>query len=516
VLAASLSDILRLLERDGFDMLERARGDVVARAIESLDEHTRRQNATILALQGALQATAGKFARAESLLRRALAKAGSNRDLFAITSLRLASLVANQGGEIASVLDPVANDRGQSAAHRAEAISLVLAAQALTGETNAVKASIAEIEELLPAIEYDATRARILHHLGIANRRIGEIDRSVLALVRSSDLASDLHLYSVASRAHAVLSNLALHEEDDVGQQLRYAELAADAATKAGDVFALRTSLLQILGAHMRLGDIGKSTMVEQRLASIRADDSARRYLALFRSVRFAWDGRFGEAHRLIASSWPRIHFDFDRVSSGAHFAVFLSLDGRRETSMRVVREVLEIAASVPASGVFRTRSLALSRTLCALAEFANHRFTCGERILRGIAIEDQVARCAVEVVRMIGRAGKPQQQANREMIVENLNALRELGHGDAARLFIAAFERLRWKGDDVRSRPLLTRSQQEVLGLLAAGLVPKEIAIETARSVNTVRVHIANAIERLECHGQRQAVIAARHLGLI
>ncbi len=46
VLAASPSDVLRLLERDGFDMLERARGDVVARAIESLDENTRRRNAS--------------------------------------------------------------------------------------------------------------------------------------------------------------------------------------------------------------------------------------------------------------------------------------------------------------------------------------------------------------------------------------------------------------------------------------------------------------------------------------
>ncbi len=125
VLAASSGDVVRLLEREGFDMLERARGDVVARAIESLDETARRQNATILALQGTLQATAGKFARAESLLRRALAKASTNRDLFAITSLRLASLVGNQGGDDCRAPRCLsAEDRGQSAAHRAEAYRL--------------------------------------------------------------------------------------------------------------------------------------------------------------------------------------------------------------------------------------------------------------------------------------------------------------------------------------------------------------------------------------------------------
>ena len=92
VAAASSSDVLRLLDRHGFDLLERARGDVVARAIEALDEKTRRGNAVVLGLQGALQAIAGKFARAESLLRRALARAAGDRDLVAVTSLRLASL----------------------------------------------------------------------------------------------------------------------------------------------------------------------------------------------------------------------------------------------------------------------------------------------------------------------------------------------------------------------------------------------------------------------------------------
>ncbi len=275
----------------------------------------------------------------------------------------------------------------------------------MAGEVTAVTTRLAEVERLLPEIESDLTRARILHHFGVANRHIGETDRATQALIRSSNLASELHLYSIASRASAVLSNLVLHVEDDTKQQLAYAELAADAATKAGDVFALRTALLQILGAHMRLGDIAGSVALEQRIAGIRTDDSARRYLALFRSMRLAWDGRFEEAHYLIAPCWARMHFDFDRVSCGAHFALFLGLDGRRESSMRLVREVLGIAATVSICGVFRSRSLALSKTLCALAEFANRRFIYGERILRAISAGDAVTRCAVETAAMIGHS---------------------------------------------------------------------------------------------------------------
>ena len=144
VLAGTQSDVVRLLEQHGFDMLERARGDVVARAIEALADPTRRENATVLGLQGALQAIAGKFARAESLLRRSLAKAGTNRDLVAIVSLRLASIIGNQGGDVrlrwtrwptmhANALD------------RAEALSLIAARRRDAGDAHIAKRFIKQI-----------------------------------------------------------------------------------------------------------------------------------------------------------------------------------------------------------------------------------------------------------------------------------------------------------------------------------------------------------------------------------
>lgn len=115
VAAGARQDVLRLIEGHGFDLLERAQSDVVSRAIEALDEPTRRENATVLALQGALQATAGKFARAESLLRRSLARAGNNRDLTATASLRLGAMMGNQGSDLGPILGPIADDRSYGA-----------------------------------------------------------------------------------------------------------------------------------------------------------------------------------------------------------------------------------------------------------------------------------------------------------------------------------------------------------------------------------------------------------------
>jgi ATP/maltotriose-dependent transcriptional regulator MalT len=517
VLAASSGDVVRLLEHHGFDMLERARGDVVARAIESLDDTTRRENATILALQGTLQAIAGKFARAESLLRRSLARAGYNRDLFAITSLRLASIVANQGGDVGDLLGAVGDDGEQSIARRAEALSLIAGKEAVGGDLVAARAALDRLEPLLIEIDSDIVRAKVLHYTGIAFHHLGAANRAFEVLIQSSELASELHLYSIESRADAVLSNLALHEEDDVERQLRYAESAAAAATKAGDAYALQTALLQELSAQMRRGDVEKSISIEQRLAAIRKDDLAARYLALFRSVRLAWEGRFAEAHQLVASCWTRMPFDFDRLVSGSEYALFLALDGRREESTRLVREILDQADSSELSGRFRIRSVAIAKALGALAEAINGRATQADRIIRGVkANGDAVIALTASTVENVLARLRHRGESGADRVMVGIEELCGLGYADVAKLLGAVDRVLSFGEAASQVHADLTRSEIEVLKFLDEGLIPKEIAERTERSVYTVRVHIANIIAKLGCHGRLEAIRKAQREGLI
>jgi len=516
VLAASSVNVVRLLERDGFDMLERARGDVVARAIESLDETTRRQNASILALQGSLQATAGKFARAESLFRRALAKAGTNRDLFAITSLRLASLVANQGGDVSALLSAVGDDDGQNAARRAEALSLMAGKAAVSGDHAAAKAALARLEPLLLEIDSDIVRAKVLHHAGIAYHNLGIANRAFDVLTLSSEVAADLHLYSIESRANAVLSNLMLHEEDNVECQLRYAEVAAAAATKAADAFALQTALLQMLSAQMRRGNVEQSIVIEQRLAGVRKDDLAGRFLALFRAVRLAWEGRFAEAHQLVASCWSRMPFTFDRVVSGSEFALFLAVDGKGDESGKMTKEVLTILNASAVTGRFRVRSMAIAKALSALAEAISGRTIQADRILRGIrATEDDVIMLVVSTVDCVLLRLTQKGDAGERRVRSGIADLSCLGYADVARLLGAVDRALSLRPDGAQAAPL-TPSEVDVLRLLNEGLIPKEIAQRKNRSVCTIRVHIANAIAKLGCHGRSQAIRRARLQGII
>ena len=517
VSAAAPADVVRLLEQNGFDMLERARGDVVARALDSLDEATRRDNATVLALQGALQAIAGKFARAESLLRRALSRAGENRNLVAIASLRLGTLLANQGGDVTSLLGAVGEDLEQSGARRAEALSLIAGKKAVTGDLEAARSALEQVEPLLLEIDSDVVRAKVLHYMGIAFHHIGAADRAFQVLTLSRDLSAELHLYSTESRASAVLSNLVLHELDDVEQQLKCAQSAADAAEKGGDAFALQTALLQMLSAEMRKGNIEKSIAIEQRLATTRIDELATRYLTLFRSVRLAWEGRFAEAHRLAASCWEHMPFDFDRIVSGSEYVLFLAVDAQQELSVKLTREIRDQLRACDVSGLFRVRSLAVARALCALAEAINGRVTHADRELnRVVADGDPVIAQTVKTIADIVARLRNLGEGGANRVMEGAKALAELGYADLARLLGAVDRVLSHGRAAIIQGADLTPSEVDVLRLLAAGFVPKDIATRTGRSVHTVRVHIANVISKVGCHGRAEAIRWAHQQGLI
>ncbi len=512
----STANVVRLLERHGFELIERARSDVVARAIAALDETTRHENATALALQGALHAIAGKFARAESLFRRALARAGSDRDLVATTSLRLAALLANQGGDVTDILDPVFGDAKQEPGYRAGALALSAAERAMRGDISTLAESTAAVEDLLPLVACDVTRAKVLYHLGIAARHGADVQGAFARLTQAAETATDLHLFGLASRIHAALANLSLHHDDDVALQLRFAQLAADAAIKAGDSGALRTALLQMLSGHMRRGESEASIAIERRLLANHKDALVVRYVTIFRAVRLAWSGQFAEAHPLMSSRWNEMLPGIDSIACGAQLALFLALDNRGDASSVVVVEVIGRIRALKVSVRFDLRSLMISRVFCILAEHANGRHDHAERAIRRLKSDDPVERAVIDIgkriLRSLGDGPAPSGVETAKSIANLMND----GYGDVALILRSAHTQLNRSKGQVIAYGRLTTSELEILRLLADGRVPKEIAEETSRSVNTVRVHITNTIEKLNCRGSRSAIKVARERGLI
>ncbi|HEY2474148.1 MAG TPA: LuxR C-terminal-related transcriptional regulator [Candidatus Cybelea sp.] len=514
--AASPAEVLRLLESQGFNLLERARSDVVSRALEALDERTMRDNAAALALRGALESIAGRFTQSESLLRRALSQA-SSRDLLANISLRLAALSANQGRDARDLLREVADDPEQSAAYRAEAVSLVAGQRAASGDVQIAADAASQAEMLLTLVDSDVVSAKVLHHIGIAYHHLGMASRAFEVLAQSTELADEWHLFGLSSRAKAVLSNLVLHERDDVEGQLRYAESAVIAATKAGDTYALQTALLQMLSAQMRRGHVERSIAIEQRLGN-HSIDLVAKYLPIFRSLRLAWEGRFREAHSLLASCWQQMTFTFDRLYCGSEYALFLAMDGKHGEAAALVREVLDSLKSAEgATGLFPVRAVAIARALCALTEAINGRTSYAERLLRNLYSSRDDVVCAVgKAVEGLVWRSRAGSGPGSDRVRERIERLRALDYADVAQVLLAVDNAMATWGQTRSPSGGLTRSEIEILKLLDEGLTPKEIAQRTSRSVNTVRVHVANTIAKLGCHGHSEAIRAARRLRLL
>jgi DNA-binding NarL/FixJ family response regulator len=69
---------------------------------------------------------------------------------------------------------------------------------------------------------------------------------------------------------------------------------------------------------------------------------------------------------------------------------------------------------------------------------------------------------------------------------------------------------------DEARKRARLTVRELDVLTLLADGLSAQQIARLNRISVRTVRKHLENIYQKLECHDRLLAVNKARQLGLL
>jgi DNA-binding CsgD family transcriptional regulator len=68
---------------------------------------------------------------------------------------------------------------------------------------------------------------------------------------------------------------------------------------------------------------------------------------------------------------------------------------------------------------------------------------------------------------------------------------------------------------EDANEKPSLTRREKEILGLIAKGLISKEIADKLFISVNTVNTHRQRILEKLDAGNSMEAIKYAVELGL-
>ncbi|HET6893874.1 MAG TPA: LuxR C-terminal-related transcriptional regulator, partial [Candidatus Baltobacteraceae bacterium] len=158
-------------------------------------------------------------------------------------------------------------------------------------------------------------------------------------------------------------------------------------------------------------------------------------------------------------------------------------------------------------------KQMGMALAFCACAESLAGRTTSASRILQRLNGEAlPVIEALRDIVLALCRAVK--NQLLKDDALERLQALDAMGYGGVRKVVSQAIERsvhLEAAGDGI-----LTPAELAVLHALSEGRGPKDIALETGRSVYTVQVHIKNIIKKLGCSGRNEALIIARRRGLV
>ena len=271
----SSSDVLRLIERHGLELIDLGHADVVRRALNVIPHDIRARNPIVLGIRGLASADSGRLDRAESLLQRAAANATDGK-LKAALSIKLALILANQMKDSACVLEPLRNADLPDGL-RGEIISLLAVSYAYGGRPHDAANAVTEADALVENVESDQDRARILHRLAIAMAQLGmPLDKVLAYQKQAAALAAEHGLFGLAGRAFPSLASIALLYEGDSTKEMWYAQQASTASMKAGDRVNLQTALLQLMDIEGRRGNAERLKALEKQLATVATSDVNR------------------------------------------------------------------------------------------------------------------------------------------------------------------------------------------------------------------------------------------------
>jgi ATP/maltotriose-dependent transcriptional regulator MalT len=516
--AGDHESILAMLREKGLSLVMHGHADEVEHAVRAV-RSAAPNDPYVLGLSGLTGLMKGEYAEGERLIARAL-RADADSALRRELSLRLAIVRGNQNKDPEPQLRPLIENPSTDADACVEAKAILAGYFARNQRVEDARRMIDEVRHALETITESELVAKLSNRLARAYLELSDSEAAQPFLETSADLGTKLGLWSIAQRSYSMLATVELMRRNDPAMALRYAQLSASAAAKAGDYYDLQYSLLVMLGIEVRRGNLERITEIERQLAELRSSDNARGpYIASAQAHRHAWSGQFAEAHRLFGSILNRQYQPADRALVRALHALCLALDGKSRESAAACESAVEgLRAARSGQTDFGAMTFEAALLLVACAEIVNERYTMAERLLykRAPFSHDGIAKRMRAVVEEILRWARDRAYPAVD-VEDDLSAIRDFGlggHGRYFRLVVDCIEKRRQEG--ARTNEALTASELRILRDLAAGMKPKDIAQELGRSVHTIRTHIQNLVEKLQCHGTAEAIRAARRMGLL
>lgn len=486
-----------LLLQYGPELFESGRWSSLRLAIAKLPKHIRTEHPAILGMRAWMEHSEDNYEAAEELLKRAIASDKCDESLKAMLLWKLADLYNSW-----SVLSSQALD----AASRA----LVLGSP-----VDKLRARTA----YCLALSFDGQCEKALAQAGEAIRESEELDDAYL-LWTAYDLAC--YTANCAGEHESALNflRLAIQTAQSINNNyalaISYSHLGAWGQPWSDQV----EGITKMAEAAADLQNPGLTLYIDTMarvLAAQRADEAWMARLDAARdrpltpslqgkiadAMRLAWNSRFAEAYHAISSARLKLWQPAYLRRWHAAIAMFAALAGEKDAAYAALSKVFDVADPV---NIILRQSHQYSDIHCAFAEVLLGRKSHALRRLPKAPFPEAASLC--EAVRAIAKLNA----YSRNAVTSIASDLAQSEQEGMAKI-LAAWASTRLPAD---TPILLTVAELEVLRALAAGSPAKAIALETGRSIETIRNHTKSIIRKLGVSGRLEAVASARRRGFL
>ena len=509
--AHACEDAIRIIARSGFSLFEQGHGPLLQRAISTIPDAQRAQNAMLLALQAMIDASLGRIALAERGFLAAIDAAAST-DLRMRLVHRYTIELVRQERNCIDFLEPYATDASIPPHLRVPLLG-TLATNYLQNNrsADAVRAIDEAIRLIDPSLGSEAT-ARVFQQIAWVQRYAGSIEQAEQYAQMSIELAIKSNMYEIAARAYSVLYTIQHDERDDAMASLAILEKIGEYARKGASSRARLFALIAEYDIAVDRGDdaaLGRlDREIQEQQAGARLISTA---LLPARAMRLAWSRDFAAAHELLSESTGELRTPEQRALRYSEIALYATAAGKTESRDRA----LASAAEALEDSDRKRRRVIRARLLIALAEITRGHASAAHRQIaeaeRGAISQTVRQRTLARAVRVFYQTAIGQSEP--QDLEAMLERLRDENLGGLTKLIAALPTAASAEKSAVAS---LTEAEREVLRLLVSGASSKQLAAATGRSPHTIDTHIRAICRKLGCAGRREAVALATSQGWV
>jgi LuxR family maltose regulon positive regulatory protein len=497
--------------------------DPIEEALLSLPQELLQEDAILLGLFARTRALRSAYEESDTLYRAAmeLAKVPDQRAKLALSYADSLHVRRDYDGAFAAVNDVDARDIDDLEV-RMRLLSQLGVYRAMRGEfeeaqrlaTETLAATVLGDLDLRAFVVYCA--ARVSHW---SHRPLEERTRTAEAL-RAAEQSGNSQL--VVRCCHA-LCVFALNDGDWESATNFLAHMLVH-AKREGDLADVNYALEGALALAAMRGDAAAMADAEAALGrdfDAMNLDSARLFA---RAMRSAWRGEFRSAVREAESGLERLDdvSEVEHIFDLAHVAVYYAAAGDRDGALDAIERATMVTTLLNArdrrgsAEAHATLTLInIARVLLALAHALSLRSRAASDILSQLAQSDpkpiaavqSLARAARTLNRIVQGAAEP------DVLDRDLANVREHGLGGYADLLGALPVQI---AGSAAAFGTLTKTEMQMLGLIARGGTMKAIAVQVNRSPDTVETHIRAILRKLNCKSRSEAIALARDHGII